>query len=293
VGKVTKGSPPLSLRLLGLYPKKLASLCIGRAASWRLPKVVLAPLLRLFARQYGIALDEAEKPLEAYSSLQEFFTRRLQPGARPQDEMTLGALNCPVDGRLVAVGRITAGTLIQAKGLPYRLCELLKHAPNADVFEGGHFLTLYLSPRDYHRVHVPLEGRVRFAGRVEGELWPVNQVSTTHVPGLYVRNRRAVWLAEGCGHDEGLAVASVLVGATHVGGCEIDGRWLDGRKLPKDGGLDIPSLPCAAGDCLGMFRFGSTVVLLVGGPKAALWHPCVTEGPVKVGMRLGCFGGSK
>jgi phosphatidylserine decarboxylase len=279
---------------LGLYPKKLASACLGWAASRRLPKALAAPLLRLFVRHYGIDLGEAEKPLEEYTSLQEFFTRRLAPGARVQDEMAPGALNCPVDGRLVALGRVAAGSLVQAKGLPYRLDELLRHAPSKEIkemFEGGHFLTLYLSPKDYHRVHVPLEGRVGFVGRVEGELWPVNSASAAHVPRLYVRNRRALWLAEGSGPDRGLAVACVMVGATHVGGCDVDGRWLEGRGLPRDGGLSVPALPCAPGDELGVFRFGSTVVLLVGGPGADAWLPCAKEGPVRVGMRLGRFGG--
>jgi phosphatidylserine decarboxylase len=196
-----------------------------------------------------------------------------------------------VDGRLVALGRIYAGTLVQAKGLLYRLDELLRHAPSSEAFEGGHFLTLYLSPKDYHRVHVPLEGRARFAGRVEGELWPVNSASVACVPRLYERNRRAAWLADGSGFDDGLTVACVMVGATHVGGCEIDGRWLEGRGLPKDGGADVPALPCAPGDDLGVFRFGSTVVLLVGGPGAEVWLPCAKEGPVRVGMCLGAFGG--
>jgi phosphatidylserine decarboxylase len=124
---------------------------------------------------------------------------------------------------------------------------------------------------------------------VEGELWPVNAASVARVPRLYERNRRAVWLAEGGGRDHGLAVACVMVGATHVGGCEIDDRWLEGRALPRDGGLDVLALPCAPGDDLGVFRFGSTVVLLVGGPGAEIWRPCLAGGQVRVGARLGAF----
>ena len=271
------------------YPKKWGSVWAGWAASRQLPKKIQMSALSLFARHYGVDLGEAEKPLEEYRTLQEFFTRRLKPGIRPQDEILPGTINCPVDGNLIAIGRIRSRTLIQAKGLPYRLEELLKHIPLPERFEEGHFLTLYLSPKDYHRIHVPLEGVVQAASRVEGELWPVNDASTTNIPRLYERNRRAAWLAEGRGNDDGLLVACVLVGATHVGGCVVDERWLEGRKLPKDGCLSLSGLPCAPGDDLGLFQFGSTVVLLVGGLRADDWQPLRSRGVVKVGQRLGGF----
>jgi phosphatidylserine decarboxylase len=280
---------PISLNLLRFYPKKLASVWAGWAASRPLPKKIQTAVLRRFVVHYGVDLDEAEKPLEEYRSLQEFFTRRLKSGMRPQDEMVPGAINCPVDGRLIALGRIRAGTLIQAKGLPYSLQELLKHIPSPERFEGGHYLTIYLSPKDYHRIHVPLLGSVQAVGRAEGELWPVNEVGTAHVPRLYERNRRAAWVAEGRSHNDGLLAACVLVGATHVGSCVVDDRWLEGRKLPKDGGFAVSNLPCAPGDDLGLFRFGSTVVMLVGGARADDWQPVKAEGIVKVGQRLGEF----
>jgi phosphatidylserine decarboxylase len=194
-----------------------------------------------------------------------------------------------VDARIIASGRITEGLAIQAKGLPYRITELLKHDPDARRFEGGHFLTLYLAPKDYHRIHVPCEGRVTAVSRVEGELWPVNDASTGNVPRLYERNRRAAWVATGAGPQEGLEVAAVLVGATHVGGVIVDDRWLGGRPLPKDGGFAVPGLPCAPGDDLGTFAFGSTVVLLVGGPRANDWVASRTEGDIRVGERLGAY----
>lgn len=280
---------PLSLNLLRLYPKRLGSAAAGWAASRPLPPALRAPLLGQFARAYHLDLGEAEHPLEAYPSLQALFTRRLKAGLRPQAEPVAGFINSPVDGEMVACGRIEAGQAIQAKGLPYRIEELLKHDPAARRFEGGHYLTLYLSPKDYHRIHVPCSGLVDAVGRVEGELWPVNQASTTHVPRLYERNRRATWVARGSGPDEGLEVAAVLVGATHVGGVIIDPRWLEGRQLPRDGALAVRDLPCRPGEDLGTFQFGSTVVLLVGGPGAARWAPERTGGPVRVGQRLGRF----
>jgi phosphatidylserine decarboxylase len=279
---------PLSLTLLRLYPKKLGSAAAGWAAGLPLPGALRGPVLGGFAKAYGLALDEAERPLAAYPSLQALFTRRLKPGVRPQEAEVPGFVNSPVDGRIIACGRIEAGRAIQAKGLPYGIRELLKHDPDAGRFEGGHFLTLYLSPRDYHRIHVPIRGRVTAVGRVEGELWPVNDASTAHVPRLYERNRRATWVARGEGPDEGLEVAAVAVGATHVGGVVIDGRWLEGRTLPRDGAFPVSGLPCAPGDDLGTFQFGSTVVLLIGGPRAASWTPSRREGVIRVGQRLGC-----
>lgn len=280
---------PLSLQLLEFYPKRLSSAVVGWAASRTLPVAWRGPLLGAFARAYRLDLDEAERPLADYPSLQALFTRRLKPGLRPQAEPVPGFVNSPVDGRMVACGRIQAGQAIQAKGLPYRIEELLKHDPRASRFDGGHYLTLYLSPQDYHRIHVPVEGLVDQVSRVEGELWPVNPASTTHVPRLYERNRRAAWVARGAGPDLGLEVAAVLVGATHVGGVLIDPCWLGGRTLPRDGALAVPGLPCAPGQDLGTFQFGSTVVLLIGGPRADQWRPALEAGPVRVGQRLGCF----
>ena len=280
---------PLSLQLLRLYPKKLGSMAVGWAAGRQLPRGLRPVLLGGFARKYGLDLSEASMPLEAYPSLQALFTRRLKPGLRPQEEAIPGAVNSPVDARIIASGPIEKDSVLQAKGLPYRVSELLKHIPEPGRFEGGHYLTLYLSPRDYHRIHVPIAGEVLAVARVEGELWPVNDASTAHVPRLYERNRRATWLARGTGADEGLEVAAVCVGATHVGGVVIDERWLEGRKLPRDGGFAVNGLPCAPGEDLGTFEFGSTVVLLVGGPRARDWAPLRTEGLVKVGQRLGAY----
>ncbi len=290
VGYVMLRTPgPLSLRLLGLYPKRLGSAVVGWAANRDLPVAWRTPLLGRFARAYHLDMAEAEFPLDQYPSLQALFTRRLKPGLRPEEAPAPGFINSPVDARIIASGPIERDTAIQAKGLPYRITELLKHDPAARRFEGGHYLTLYLAPKDYHRIHVPLEGRVTAVSRVEGELWPVNDASTGAVPRLYERNRRATWTALGTGPDEGLEVAAVLVGATHVGGVVIDSRWLAGRRLPKDGAFPVAMLPCSPGEDLGTFEFGSTVVLLVGGPRAKDWVASRGSGDVKVGQRLGAY----
>jgi phosphatidylserine decarboxylase len=249
---------PLSLRLLGLYPKKAGSACVGALVRLPLPRGLRRLLLGRFAAAYGADLSEAERPIEDYVSFLDFFTRRLKPGLRPQAPVVPGGVNSPVDGALISMGRVEDGTLLQAKGLPYRLRELMDGDPLTPGLLGGHYLTLYLAPRDYHRIHVPLGGVCLAVGRIEGELWPVNEASTAFTPGLYVRNRRAYWIARGSGPCEGLTVAAVMIAATHVGGVPLDP--------------------------------GSTVVLVVGGPKANAWRAARALGPIKVGERLGSFG---
>lgn len=276
-------------RLLRLYPKKAGSLVVGALARMRLPQGLRRPLFSRFAAAFGANLDEAEKELGAYVSFLDFFTRRLKPGLRPQATAVAGGVNSPVDGVVIAEGRVEEGTLIQAKGLPYRLAELLDGDAVGSELSGAHYVTLYLAPKDYHRIHVPLSGACVAVGRVDGELWPVNAASTAATPRLYVRNRRAYWIARGAREDEGLVVAAVMVAATHVGGVVVDPRWLSGRLLPRRGRFEVDSLACAPGDDLGAFELGSTVVLLVGGPRAAEWIPSRGLGPVKVGERLGSF----
>ncbi len=257
----------------------------------RLPEGLRRPLLGRFATAVGANLDEAERDLGAYVSFLEFFTRRLKAGARPQAPAVPGAINSPVDGLLISEGRVKEGTLLQAKGLDYGLGDLLDGDPLASEFARARYATLYLAPKDYHRIHVPLAGTVLAVGRVEGELWPVNAWSTASTPRLYVRNRRAYWIARGAREAEGLTMAVVMVAATHVGGVVVDPRWLEGRVLPRRGRLDAANLPCASGDDLGAFELGSTVVLLVGGEKADAWDLTRGLGPVKVGERLGRFTG--
>jgi phosphatidylserine decarboxylase len=289
---MSSSSMPMSLRLLGLYPKKLGSAVVGVGARWRLSPKVRKNLLGRFAAAYQVNLEEAEKPLEEYASFLDFFTRRLKPGLRPQAPLGQGGINSPVDGALISKGSIEDGTLIQAKGLPYRLDELMPDEELTARFAGGQFVTLYLSPKDYHRIHVPLEGRCLAIGRIEGELWPVNEASTAFTKKLYVRNRRAYWIAEGTGPDAGISVAVVMVAATHVGGVKIASRWLGGRTLPRRGRLRVPMLPCVPGEDLGVFELGSTVVMLIGGPEAARWRIEREEGPIRLGERIGEFGGT-
>ncbi len=278
-------------RLVRLYPRKAGSRAVGALARMRLSEGLRRPFLGRFAAAFGANLDEAEKDLGAYVSFLDFFTRRLKPGARPQAPAVPGGINSPVDGEVIAEGRVKEGTLLQAKGLEYPLGELMDGDPLTPEFARARYATLYLAPKDYHRIHVPLAGACVAVGRVEGELWPVNASSTASTPRLYVRNRRAYWIARGERESEGLVVAVVMVAATHVGGVVVDPRWLGGRALPRRGRLEVAHLPCASGDDLGAFELGSTVVLLVGGGGSDRWDLSRGLGPVHVGERLGLFTG--
>jgi phosphatidylserine decarboxylase len=256
-----------------LYPRVWGSRLAGHFASLPLPHVLREPALGLFVNHYQVNVDEAEKKLVEYPSLQDFFTRKLKPGLRPQEAPAPGYLNSPVDGTILSEGRIYQGALFQAKGKPYTLGELLLNESNLQVFEGGSFMTLYLAPYNYHRFHMPCEAQVTSLRALDGDLWPVNEKAVSHVDQLYVKNKRSVLRLKTA---EGLEIALVFVGATHVGHIRILPEWQQASDRQAK-----------AGDEIGQFEFGSTVVVLIGGSGASKWRAHRTSGPIKVGQRLG------
>jgi phosphatidylserine decarboxylase len=226
-----------------------------------------------FARYYGINVAEAEFPLDRYRDIQSFFTRRLKAGARPLE----GPLVHPVDGKITCFGKITDGSLVQAKGVTYGLSELL--GEDDARFAGGTYAVYYICPTDYHRVHSPCEFEVARARFIPGDLWPVNGESVRRVPGLFCRNERVAIFGNG-----GRA-ALVMVGATNVGRMslsftsDVSNRGGEVREV-----VLTPPVRLHAGDELGVFNMGSTVILVMdssyslGGLKA---------GAVKLGQALG------
>ena len=253
------------LASLDRLPQGALSRLFGRLADVPLPRPLRRPILGAFVRFTGIRMEEAAEPMERYGSINDLFVRRLAPGLRSwPDDPTL--VTSPVDGVLGACGTIQGGTLIQAKGLDYRAADLL--AASADRYEGGLFLTLYLSPRHYHRIHTPLPGRVIRARHVPGRLLPVNAPSVRSVEGLFATNERLVAeLDTAAGR-----VAVVAVGATNVGriSAAFDPEWAGGpeasvtnRPSPVPPERDYPGgVPVEAGGELMAFHLGSTVVLL-------------------------------
>ena len=258
---------------MALYPRVWGSQLAGRLASLPLPHVLREPALGLFVNHYQVNVDEAEKNLIEYTSLQDFFTRKLKTGLRPQEAPAPGYLNSPVDGTILSEGRIHQGALFQAKGKPYTLGELLLNESDLEVFEGGSFMTIYLAPYNYHRFHMPCEAQVTSLREIDGDLWPVNEKAVNHVDQLYVKNKRSVLRLK---TTEGLEIALVFVGATHVGHIRILPEWQQSSDRQAK-----------AGDEIGQFEFGSTVVVLIGGSGASKWRAHRTSGPIKVGQRLG------
>jgi phosphatidylserine decarboxylase len=270
----------LLIGFLSILPKKWLSALAGRFARSRYSR----PLIRPFARRFQINLDEAALPLEAYPTLLDFFTRELKPGLRPIPTDP-NLLVSPVDGAVAQCGRLDSGELIQAKGHTYTAAALLGDEEEAKRYLGGYYITIYLSPRDYHRIHTPAEGKVVGATYVPGTLWPVNNSGVNRVPGLFAKNERLItYLETAFGR-----LALVKVGATIVGsvkvvydpnlGTNVLRGQLD-RRVIQDG----PTL--TKGAELGRFEFGSTVILLVE-PGPYTWAPAIQPGAaVRLGQPL-------
>jgi len=195
-----------------MTPQRALSGIIGWGARCSLPASVRASFLRSFAARYGIDTAEAEKPLEAYSGLAEFFTRRLRPDARPIDG-TPGVVVSVADGTVVDRGLVTGGQIVDAKGTAFTLAELLADQDLAAALDGGAFEVTYLSPRDYHRVHAPMSARITGWHYVPGTLFPVNNKSVVREPGLFAKNERFVTVLDG----EAGRCAVVMVAAVGVG----------------------------------------------------------------------------
>jgi len=244
-------------------------------------------LIRLFQRHYAIDLGDAEHPHpEDYPSFNAFFTRALKPGARPlpQDPALLVS---PVDGTVSQCASICGGRLIQAKGHDYSAQELLGgEAELTARFNGGSFCTLYLAPHNYHRIHMPVDGRLVAWRHVSGRLFSVNPATARTMPNLFARNERLVAEFE----TESGPLVLVLVGALFVGGLET--VWAGQVSPPHRRGTEIAHyrliqpLTFARGAELGRFNMGSTVILLAA-PSALAWLPdCVSGRRMSMGQAL-------
>jgi phosphatidylserine decarboxylase len=257
---------------------------LGAAASARVPRAVLRPALSLYCRHFDVDLAEAERPLSEYATFNDFFARALRPGLRPIDPDP-AALVSPVDGRVHASGPVEAGTVLQAKGVPYRVADLLGSEEDARLFDGGSFATLYLSPRDYHRIHHPLDGALARVRHLPGDLWPVNDEAVARVPRLFARNERAACLGTTAA---GAPYAMVPVGALNVGSIRLTFHPLRTNR-PVHARLAetlVPPVPVRRGEEFGRFEFGSAVVLLLSRAAGTLL-PLEPRAPVRLGRAIG------
>ncbi|MCC6746284.1 MAG: phosphatidylserine decarboxylase [Deltaproteobacteria bacterium] len=242
------------VNLLGVAPLRTYTRLVRALADLPLPRELRRPVLGRLAQNLGMDLGEAEHDVAEYQSLGELFVRRLKPGLRPVDEQA-DAVVSPVDGCVSAAGRLDGDRLLQAKGIDYRLEDLLGDGELAQRLTGGHFLTIYLRPKDYHRIHAPLRASVVGTRYVPGRLFPVNPPATRNVKGLFVRNERLALEAE----TDGRSWALVCVGATAVG-CI---TTVFPHQRPGHQQLH-PPLHLERGDELAAFHLGSTVILIFG-----------------------------
>jgi phosphatidylserine decarboxylase len=241
-------------------------------------------LIHGFLKLYRIDMTEAaESDPGRYATFNEFFTRRLKDGARP---IAPGHndIASPVDGRVSAAGCLERDQLLQAKGLYYRATDLLAGQPWARRFEGGSFVTIYLAPYNYHRVHMPLRGELKETVYVPGHLFSVNAATVQYVPGLFARNERVLTLFDSSAGQ----FAMVLVGALNVG--SIATVWAgDITRAARRVISRLPAPPTLLekGAELGRFNMGSTVILLFE-PHRARWRPGLTaDTPVRLGESMG------
>jgi phosphatidylserine decarboxylase len=243
-------------------------------------------LIRSFVRRFGVDMGEAAEPdLRTYPTFNAFFTRALKAGARPMDTVR-DAIVCPVDGTVSQIGVIREGRLFQAKGHEFTALELLGGgAAVAARFEGGAFATLYLSPKDYHRIHMPVGGTLTRMLHVPGRLFSVNPPTTRAVPRLFARNERVACLFEG---DAG-PLALVLVGAMNV--ASIETVWAGEVTPPQQRAVrswDYPpdAVRLSKGAEMGRFNMGSTVILLFAAGRIR-WEPDYVAGtPVRMGRKM-------
>lgn len=252
----------LKVNLQYLLPKHAISRLVGKLAAAE-AGTVTTQLIKLFIKHFNVDMSEAikERP-EDFRTFNEFFTRELKPGARTITEDPL-KLAYPVDGTISQLGDIEFDTVFQAKGHDYSLTTLLGGNPDiAEPFKNGTFATIYLSPKDYHRIHMPIDGVLTDMIYVPGELFSVNPLTTENVPGLFARNERVVTIFD---TPQG-KMAMVLVGATIVASIETiwagtvtppAGKNVQHWRYPAEG---ENAVTLKKGEEMGLFKLGSTVV---------------------------------
>lgn len=270
----------LFLQAQRVVPQHQLSRVVGKVAASENP-IVKNIVIQAFKSKYDIDLSIAEQtnPLQ-YKSFNEFFTRALKQGTR-QVDTHLNSIVCPADGAISQIGQITDGEVFQAKGQSFSVEQLVGDPQLAAPFKQGQFATVYLSPRDYHRVHMPFTGTLTETLYVPGELFSVNQVTAENVPNLFARNERMVCLFD----TEIGRMAVVLVGAMIVAGIETVATG----KVKPNGRLDLQQhqLELQKGAELGRFYLGSTAIILFE-PNTMVWDAQFkAESTVIMGERLG------
>jgi phosphatidylserine decarboxylase len=270
-----------------LAPQKFISRSAGRIAECKIPSIKNTFIER-FVEHYGVNMAEAEvEDPRAYAHFNDFFTRALKADARPvdQDESVIVS---PVDGAVSQLGKIERGQIFQAKGQSFNVTELLGgDAELAQSFMGGDFATIYLSPKDYHRIHMPIKGTLKEMVHIPGKLFSVNPATAEKVPSLFARNERVAAIFD----TQAGPMAMVLVGAMIV--ASIETVW-SGLVAPAQNNVkhfqygDSQASVCLdKGEEMGRFKLGSTVVLLFPEGKTNFETSMTAESAVRMGERFG------
>ncbi|TXD32409.1 phosphatidylserine decarboxylase [Lujinxingia vulgaris] len=279
-----------AVKVLERLPKNLVSRAFGVVSEVELPRPIQKVVNSSFAELAGIDVAEGERSPREYDSLNAYFTRRLRSGARHIESHDADTLVSPVDGKVGAFGNINAGTLLQAKGRTYRLLDLVDSAEEAARFDGGAFITIYLSPRDYHRIHAPVGGQVDAISYIPGYLFPVNPFAVRNIDELFAVNERLISYL----NTETLGrVGVVKVGATCVGriGLAFDGFETNGTFRRREDFSPREDLHVDHGDELGVFNLGSTVIVLISEPTFRFREDLRFGDVVRLGERLGALEG--
>jgi phosphatidylserine decarboxylase len=265
-------------QMLRVLPRAYIGRAIGRLADWHWPQRVGRAVVGLYTRAYDVSMDECVQKGK-WASFDAFFTRELRAGTRPVDRDPHTVVS-PADGRIESMGRIDEGGTFAVKGRPYAVDELVGDAREGRRLQGGLGCVVYLSPRDYHRVHAPVGGQIRRIRSMPGDYFPVNAIGMRHVPSLFCRNRR---VAIEMDSDAGLGrVTVVMVAAMIVG--RITTAGVDARDVPLGEQVFDPPLRVSRGDEIGAFHLGSTAVVLVERHAHDKW--LVEEGTVRYGQAL-------
>lgn len=245
------------------------------------------PFIPAFAKRYKIDLNEAEKNISEYPTLNNFFTRHLKPGLRPVHDASNNMSICsPVDGTIAQMGQIINGTLIQAKGLDYQLEDLIGSKEEATQFQDGYFMTIYLAPTDYHRMHHYLDGFITGLRVIPGRLFPVNILSVNNVKNLFPINERITTYLK---NHKGQKSAIVKVGATIVGKIKLAYHDAESNKgIALASQFETP-IEVKKADEMGYFAMGSTVVMLYEKDSYEINTALKAGDKVKLGQSLGKF----
>jgi phosphatidylserine decarboxylase len=267
-----------------LLPQHTLSRIVHRASRVR-TRWFKDALIRGFIRAFGVDMSEAvESNAGAYEHFNAFFTRALVPGARPLPDSPRD-IACPVDGTVSMTGTVTGSTLLQAKDRRYRLADLLGDDGMAREFDGGAFATLYLAPYDYHRIHMPLDGRLTHMRYVPGRLFSVNAATVCSVPRLFARNERVVCRFE----TPAGAMVMVLVGALNVGSIETVWAGEVAPARPRRGHAETYTgdVVLRRGEEMGRFNMGSTVIVVFEPDRARLADGLSPMVAVRMGATMG------